>query len=105
MTSTPREVINLWTAKILGDPARMESLGSSFKFVVEGDGGGTWVLQCKSPVKVIEGDAPADCTIRVHAKDLVALGTGSMNPQVAYMMGKLKVSGDKALALKLNQII
>jgi putative sterol carrier protein len=102
---TPREVIHHWTAKITSDAARFGTLGATFKFIVQGEGGGTWFLQCRDPVHVLEDDREASCTVTVSSQDFVRLGTGAMNPQVAYMMGKLRVSGDKALALKLHKLI
>lgn len=102
---TPRDVINHWTSKIVVNADRYRSLGAIFKFVVQGEGGGVWLLHCSDIVHVAESDGEADCTVTVSSRDFVSLGSGSLNPQVAYMMGKLKVGGDKALALKLNSVL
>jgi beta-glucuronidase len=46
------------------------------------------------------GDGPADATIQLKAKDAVRLMSGELNPMVAVMTGRVKVSGDlKALAI------
>ena len=104
-TETPRDIITLWTAKVLGAPEKVRDIGATFKFIVEGKDGGTWRVQCKDPVAVTEGDGPADCTVMVKNDDFVSLANKKLNPQVAFMMGKIKLSGDLSLALKLGEFI
>ena len=50
-------------------------------------------------------DEPADCTIRISEKNLVKLLTGKLNPMAAFAMGKIKVSGDMSVAMKLSQLV
>ncbi|MAM63424.1 SCP2 sterol-binding domain-containing protein [Maritimibacter sp. UBA3975] len=50
-------------------------------------------------------DEPADCTIRISEKNLVKLLTGKLNPMTAFAMGKIKVSGDMSVAMKLSQLV
>ncbi|MDC0358464.1 SCP2 sterol-binding domain-containing protein [Oligoflexia bacterium] len=102
---SPQEVIQAWTAKLLANPEQAEKMNAVYKFVIEGEGGGTWVLHCKNPVEVTASDGPADCTICVHAKYFVAIAKGELNPQVAFMGGQIRVSGDMSQALKLSSIM
>ena len=102
--TTPREVIEKISLKLQADPAKASSLDSSFKFIVQGPEGGTWLVRCKEPVGVTEGDSPSDCTLTVASNDFVAIAEGKLNPQVAFMKGALKVSGDISRALKLSSI-
>lgn len=102
---TPRDVINHWTSKIVVNSDRFRGLGAIYKFIIQGEGGGVWLLHCSDIVHVDEHDGEADCTVTVSSRDFVSLGSGSMNPQIAYMMGKLKVSGNKSLALKLSAVL
>jgi putative sterol carrier protein len=37
-------------------------------------------------------------------EDLIAILEGTLNSQMAFMMGKLKVSGDMSLALQLQKL-
>lgn len=50
-------------------------------------------------------DHAADCTIRISEKNLAKLVTGKMNPMTGFALGKIKVSGDMSLAMKLGQLI
>lgn len=47
----------------------------------------------------------AKCTITIKGEDLAALVDKKLNPQMAFMTGKLKIKGDMGLALKLGNIL
>ena len=102
---TPREIIAHWSAKLQAQPERFQGIGGTFKFSVAGVGGGTWLIACKPPVAVTEGDGPADCIIDIDSADFVALANHELNPQVAYLSGKIRVSGNISLALSLGDFI
>ncbi|PWN41415.1 sterol-binding-like protein [Ceraceosorus guamensis] len=46
-----------------------------------------------------------DVTIRVGDKDMVRLATGQMNPQAAFLKGKLKVKGNVMLGLRCQNLL
>ncbi len=50
-------------------------------------------------------DRETDCTIRISQDNLVKLLTGKLNPMTGVMMGKLKVSGDMGVAMKLGSLL
>lgn len=50
-------------------------------------------------------DNPADCTIAISVANLEKLIAGKLNPMTAFAMGKLKVSGDMSVALKLGKLL
>ncbi|WP_370252902.1 SCP2 sterol-binding domain-containing protein [Nioella sp.] len=50
-------------------------------------------------------DRDADCTLSLSQDNLVKLLTGKLNPMTGLMMGKLKVSGNPAVAMKLSQLL
>ncbi len=50
-------------------------------------------------------DLPADCTIRISQSNLEKLMQGKLNPMTAFATGKIKVSGDAAVAMKLSQLL
>ncbi len=50
-------------------------------------------------------DADADCTIRITTENLSKLIKGDLNPMTGVMMGKLKVSGNPAIAMKMAALL
>ncbi|CUH79617.1 SCP2 sterol-binding domain-containing protein [Tropicibacter naphthalenivorans] len=50
-------------------------------------------------------DLPADCTIHISAANLGKLMDGKMNPMAGFAMGKIRVSGDMSVAMKLGQLL
>lgn len=55
---------------------------------------------------VAKGEAPSpNCTITMAETDFLALLSGKLNGQMAFMTGKLKVAGDFGLALKLESLL
>lgn len=50
-------------------------------------------------------DTPADCTIRLSRDNLVALLTGKLNPMMGLATGKLKLSGNPAVAMGLAKLL
>ena len=102
---TPKEIFAEVNAQIQGNAEDVKNnIDGIFKFIVNGDGGGTWLVDCRD-VEVREGDGDADCTITVEAADFIAIKDGSMDAMEAFMMGKIIVDGDMGLAMKLQEIL
>jgi putative sterol carrier protein len=92
--------------KLNADLEKAKAIGAVFVFKINGEGGGTWTIDCKNDIGVREGAAEnADCTLELAVEDW---NTISANPGAAmqlYFTGKLKVSGNAMLATKLQQIL
>lgn len=50
-------------------------------------------------------DQPTDCTISMTCANLEKLMAGKLNPMTAFAMGKIKVSGDVSIAMRLGQLL
>ncbi|MFT4148741.1 MAG: SCP2 sterol-binding domain-containing protein [Paracoccaceae bacterium] len=50
-------------------------------------------------------DRATDCTLKISRDNLVKLLTGKLNPMMAMATGKLKLSGDPAVAMRLAKLI
>jgi putative sterol carrier protein len=102
--ATAAELFERIGTRVAGQRELLTSIGAVYKFVLDGDGGGTYVLDLKQDLKVTPADGPAGCTIRMSATDFVDLFEGRANGQALFFTGKLKVEGDMGLALKLQQL-
>jgi len=55
--------------------------------------------------QVSNEDREVDCTVNLEKGDLDAMLSGELAPMNAFMAGKLKVSGDMSVAMKLQSIV
>jgi putative sterol carrier protein len=79
-------------------------LAATLKFDC-GDDGRVYIDGQSTPNSVSNDDADADCTVGITLDDLAALVKGDLEPTTGFMMGKLKVSGDMSVALRLQRVI
>ena len=57
------------------------------------------------PNTVDNTDRDADCTVAITLANLSDLMTGELEPTTGFMMGRFKVSGDMAVAMKLQRLV
>jgi putative sterol carrier protein len=83
-----------------------QGLNATYQFDLSGEGGGKWqVLINSDKCEVKEGAHPSpNITISMTAQDYLDLLAGKLNPQMAFMTGKLRISGDMGLALRLQSL-
>lgn len=91
------------TDQIRNKAIHADSLNATAKIVT--DQGVVYIDAKQSPVVVSNEDKPADCDLHVSISDLVRMGTGDLNPMMAFMSGKLKVKGDMGIAMKMGQVM
>lgn len=89
------------------DPATIRGVTGVMLFNLGGEGGGKWTVRfADGAVTLEEGEANApDVTFTMAAQDFIAIANGQLNPISAFMQGKVKVSGDMALAMRLQSIL
>ncbi len=70
-----------------------------------GDDGVVRVDGKSTPTVVDNEDRDTDCTVKVTMDDFIQIAQGTINPQMAFMTGKLRVEGDVSLAMQLGAIL
>lgn len=92
------------TAKIKQKMALAAGLNAKIKFDF-GDDGLIFADTTVSPPMVSHENADADTTLVCSLATFEAILEGRQDPNVAFMMGKLKIKGSMGLAIKLNGIL
>src|SRR5687767_6128778 len=106
--ATAKEMFEVHIPQLLKTkPELAKDLNSSFQFNLGGENGGSWYIDLtQASYEVVAGQLKEPrVTVTMSANDFVALSFGELNPQLAFMTGRLKVRGDLSLALKLQLII
>ena len=84
--------------------ASLLGLGATVKFDFEG--AGCIFLDGKSnPNTVSDEDKDADCTLSMSLETFEQMRSGEVDGTSAFMQGKLKVSGDMSIAMKLQSVM
>jgi len=91
------------TAVIRDKTQSMDANGKKVKIDLKGDGF-IFIDGTVTPPTVTNEDSDADVTLIISEDNFDGLVDGSLNPQMAFMMGKLKIDGDMGLALKLGEL-
>ena len=86
--------------------AEAKAIGAKYQMNVTGPTGGEWYVDVSdSGPSCKEGTGPADCTITITDEDFQKLVE---NPQAngmqLFFSGKLKVTGNQMLAMKLQKL-
>ncbi|WP_294767631.1 SCP2 sterol-binding domain-containing protein [uncultured Rhodoferax sp.] len=79
-------------------------LNATLKFDLGADG--VIVIDgASTPNRVGNTDTDTDCTVGITLENLQALIAGDLEPATGFMAGKLKVSGDMGVAMRLQRVI
>ncbi len=78
--------------------------GASLPRRVKFDLGGNDILIIDGAT-ISQEDGPADVTLTLSQADLSSILSGDLNPQMAFMTGRLKVAGDMSLAMQLASVL
>lgn len=79
-------------------------LNATLKFNC-GTDGVIFVDAVNVPNQVSNEDQDAICTVEIALENLAAMLTGALNPVSGFMSGKLKVSGDMGVAMRLQSVV
>ena len=80
----------------------VQPFGKKIKFSI--DGNIIYIDGAANPPTVSKTDGPADATISASLDDFVKVMNKQLNPQMAFMTGKIKLQGDMMAAMSLQKI-
>jgi putative sterol carrier protein len=86
-------------------PEKAREVNAIYAFKISGEGGGDWTCDLtKDPPTCERGDnGTAQCTVEVAHDDFKQMLADPNAGMQLYFQGKLRVSGDPMLAMKLQQ--
>ncbi|KOC64143.1 Peroxisomal multifunctional enzyme type 2 [Habropoda laboriosa] len=102
-------VFNTIEQYVKANPAEVKKINAVFLYhiLVKGKPQATWTLDLKKP-EVYRGElksGKADATLTLEDADMIQMALGKLNPQVAFMRGKLKITGNIMLTQKLKVLM
>lgn len=92
------------TLSTIADGIQKNLIGKSFDGSLKFDCGADGVIVLADNT-ASTADRDTDCTIRISRDNLTKLLTGKLNPMTGVAMGKLKISGNMGVAMKLGQLL
>jgi Putative sterol carrier protein len=89
------------------DAEDIKDLNGRIQFSLTGQGGGEWgVVLDDGKVSVNQGMmTESQLTVKTSTEIAEKLLSGKLNPMMAFMTGKIKITGDVALGMKLLNLL
>ncbi|MGH3040496.1 MAG: SCP2 sterol-binding domain-containing protein [Gaiellaceae bacterium] len=104
MAETAREFFEELKARTANGSERTRGLEASYRFDV--DGAGSWRVEVDDgAVAVSESGGAADCVIAAPEDLFLRIVRGEQSPMGAFLLGKIRVEGDAALAMRLKDLL
>jgi len=87
--------------------SKIKDINAVIQFVLTGEGGGEYAMSLAGGQFATKKEKAATpkLTVTMAVPDWREINAGRLNPQMAFMSGKLKISGDMSLAMKLGTIM
>lgn len=99
---TVKETFDLMPSRFRPDKAA--GINAVIQYDITGEGGGSWYATIKEGACAVTAGTAAspNLTLTVGGQDWLDMLAGKLNPQMAFMSGKLKLKGDMGLAMKIG---
>ncbi len=101
---TIHEIMNAMPSVFV--PERAGDLSAQIQYRLSGDEASDWIISIAAGgCTVQQGVCPnPQLTVTIAAEDQKALAFGKLDAMAAFMQGKLRLSGDMSLAMKLPSL-
>jgi len=100
------EIFNSMPGRFQADKAADAAM--SILFDLSGENGGQYFVNIAGGELNVSPGAPAtapSATVKMTADDFTAMSSGSLNPMMAFMTGKIKVDGDLNSVMKFQSLV
>ena len=99
---TVKEVFDGMPTKFRADKAA--GVNATIQYEITGDQGGTWHAVIKDGTCTVSAGAAetSNLTLTMSSQDWLDMISGKLSGQMAFMAGKLKLKGDRGLAMKIG---
>lgn len=100
------EIFNNMPERFQADKAVGTNMGILFD--LDGENGGQYFVDISNGEINVSPGAPAtapSATVKMTADDFKAMSSGSLNPMMAFMTGKIKVDGDLNSVMKFQSLV
>lgn len=106
-TLPPSTIFERLGTYLAAAPEEASEVGIAVTFELSGEGGGSWTVDCRGYPTVLSGSANVkpDCRVRLAAADFDSIVSGRMNPQEAFLAGRVSLDGDLTKLLKFNVLL
>ena len=97
-----REIFQKLDSKLENRKSELSGVAALIKFDISGPDGGMWVVDLNDhSIGIRESDESANCTLSATDSNFIKLVNRELKPETAILTGKVKISGDVALAMRL----
>lgn len=93
--------------KLVEKKELVRSIGVAVAIELSGDAGGRWVIDCASADPVLKKADSSVCatTIKMDTDVFEKIMKKELDPQMAFLTGKVKIEGNLGVAIKLGQLL
>ena len=100
-----KEIFKKIEEKISKNPSNFNKVGGVVKFDISGPQGGNWFVDLrKGSTRVTREEIEPSCTFASSDNDFLKLINKELKPERALLTGKVRLSGDIALAMRLANL-
>lgn len=101
METTIQDIISRVPSAFISDKA--EGLDVAIQAHLDGDGGGDWFATIRDQKLAISSGIhySPNLTVQANAQDVLDIYAGKQDAMRAFMQGKLRISGNMSLAMRL----